>query len=158
MSTSWMWKEDLKKQQLTALPPKRENFPNTKQGAKNYSIASSQAKNMASHLESRGLTGNNERSKVNSSGGGLSWLTGLFSQSQNKTAEQSGDTTPVPQLQLGGMSPEAQAKLAGNLGVVKGFIDMIQALKPKQEPTKGSSPGDGALQGVTDEGYIEKRY
>ena len=127
MSTSWMWKEDLKKQQLTALPPKREDFANTSQGAKNYSIASSQAKTMASHLESRGLTGNDLRTQVNSSGGGLSWLTGLFPQSQNKTAEQSGDTAGPP-------SGEAAGAMLENL-----LNALAKHQASRSQPSKGES-------------------
>ena len=36
---------------------------------------------------------------------------------------------------------------------------MLMALKGGgEQPTRGTSPGENALQGVTDKGYIEKYY
>ena len=79
---------------------------------------------------------------------------------RENTAEKAGDITPAPKFQIGGMSPAAQAKTAQGIGVAQGFVDMIMALKgPGKQPTRGTSPGEGALSGVADEdGYVAMRY
>jgi len=74
---------------------------------------------------------------------------GNFAQSQNKTAEQSGDTW------LGQPVSEGQAA-AGQLSAM---LSKLDSLIPKKQPTKGTSPGEGALSGVADEeGYVPQYY
>tara|TARA_R100000458_G_scaffold37873_1_gene35336 strand:- start:46 stop:510 length:465 start_codon:yes stop_codon:yes gene_type:complete len=120
--------------------PKREDYASTRSGANQF-------------IKDRSLVAAEIRTQENNV------QTGLHEQATQKQYDSIPEI-PKPKLQIGGMSPKAQAKVASGLGVAQGFVDMIMALKgPGKQPTPGTSPGEGALSGVVDEdGYVPTYY
>ena len=137
--TNWVWGSSLEEEKNQPLElPKREDYASTRSGANQF-------------IKDRSLVAAEIRTQENAN-------QSLHQQATQKQYESIPEI-PKPTLQIGGMSPEAQAGLAGKVGIAKGFVDMLMALKGGgEQPTRGTSPGENALQGVTDKGYIEKYY